>query len=450
MTAEPSSPCRPDPSAGGPPAHKAANGVHGAGTPSVTAEALLLARIRAVGYAPSTVGEGTLQAAARVAAAMDRRPIETGDQRVGERIVVLGWADGASPDPDRHPSASPRHLPGVPYLVWAACLAKAWPDPAADPYPGRPFLRDDILRTCVKLGAPHNAVAGALDTILPSTGLVSFVDGRGMLGPAAAALPDDTWSQLRRVHERLPHQGPDESSTQPEADHRQESTARRAGPRRISGPPARPHSVHEAAISSIIAALECAQGPVARADVAMLADPAVRASVSGALRAGGRDLIDAEGSWTTGYSHAVAVTLADNGWGTLTTHERAVLALVLLRTVAIPRARGAHEDDRWTTSAHPTSLDELAKNRQVSKAAVSEALRGLRNKGYVAPASAGGYIPGPALARITPRLRTMLWEDLVILGRPDGYMATRIRQQREQAATPGALPHAGQHDKERT
>jgi hypothetical protein len=117
---------------------------------------------------------------------------------------------------------------------------------------------------------------------------------------------------------------------------------------------------------------------------------------------------------------------------------------VLLRTVAIPRARGVHEDDRWTTSEHPTTLDELAKNRQISKAAISEALRGLRNKGYVAPASAGGYVPGPALARITPRLRTMLWEDLVILGRPNGYMATRIRQQREQ----DALTRAGQHDEE--
>jgi hypothetical protein len=178
----------------------------------------------------------------------------------------------------------------------------------------------------------------------------------------------------------------------------------------------------------------------------MLADPAIRAAVSNALNAGGRDLVDAEGGWTTGYADTVAVTLADNGWGTLTIHERAVLALVLLRTVAIPRARGANEGDRWTTSAHPTSLDELAKNRQISKAAIIEALRGLRNKGYVVPASTGGYIPGHALTRITPRLRAMLWEDLVILGRPNGYMATRIRQQREQAASPGALPRAGQRD----
>src|SRR6266542_6947879 len=107
--------------------------------------------------------------------ATDRRPIETGDPSTIERIVVLGWVDGASPDPDRHPSAPPRHLSAVPYLAWAACLAMAWPDPAADPYPGRPFRREDILRTCVELGAPHNAVAGALDTILPSTGLVIFV-----------------------------------------------------------------------------------------------------------------------------------------------------------------------------------------------------------------------------------------------------------------------------------
>jgi hypothetical protein len=449
MTAESSNSYRLDPLAKGHPDHDPASGTEGVRPPSVTAEALLLARIRAAGHAPSPVEDSTLRAAARVAATIDRRPIETGDSLVGERVVVLGWVDGASPDPDRHPSAPPRHLSSVPYLVWAACLARAWPDPAADPYPGRPFRREDILRTCVELGAPHNAVAGALDKILPSAGLLSFVNGRGMLGPAAAALPEDTWSQLRRVHERLPHSGSDEASVQLGADRGQQNTAQRAGRRKISGPPARPHSFSEAAVSSAVAALECAQGPIARADLPMLADPAIRASVSAALTASGRALVDVEGSWTTGYPDAIAVTLADNGWGTLATHERAILALVLLHAVAIPRARGAHEDDRWTTSMHATSLDELAKNRQISKATISEALRGLRNKGYVALASAGGYIPGPALARITPRLRTMLWEDLVILGRPDGYMATRIRQQRERIARPDALPATGQHDEGR-
>ncbi len=450
MTAESSNSYRPDPSPEDLHAPSPASDTVGVRPPSITAEALLLARIRAVGYAPSTVGDGTLHAAARVAAATDRRPIETGDPSTIERIVVLGWVDGASPDPDRHPSAPPRHLSAVPYLAWAACLAMAWPDPAADPYPGRPFRREDILRTCVELGAPHNAVAGALDTILPSTGLVSFVNGRGMLGPAAAALPEDTWSQLRRVHERLPHRGAVEASAQLGADRGQEGTAPGAGPRKISGPPARPHNFNETAVSSVVAALECAQGPVARADLPMLADPAIRAAVTAALSAGGRALVDVVGGgWTTGYSDAVASALADNRWGTLTTHERAVLALVLLRTVAIPRARGAHEDDRWTTSAHTTSLDELAKNRQISKAIISDALRGLRNKGFVALASTGGYIPGPALGRITPRLRTMLWEDLVLLGRPNGCMATRIRQQRERIATSGSGPAAGQPNEER-
>ena len=426
------------------------NGAVGVRPPSITAEALLLARIRAVGYAPSTPGDTILHAAARVAASLDRQPIETCHPSTGERIVVLGWVDGASPDPDRHPSAPARVLSSVPYLVWAVCLAMAWPDPAADPYPGRSFRREDILRTCVELGAPHNAVAGALDTILPSTGLVSFRKGRGVLGPAAAALPEDTWSQLRRVHDRLPHRSAhDETSVSRPADHGQETTAPRAGPRKISGPPAQPHSYSETIVASIIATLECAQGPVARTDLPMLADPAIRAAVSTALNASGRALIDVEGGWTTGYPDAIAETLAEHGWGTLTVHERAVLALVLLRTVAIPRARGVHEGDGWTTSAHTTSPDELARNRQISKVIISDALRGLRNKGYVAPGSMGGYIPGPALARITPRLRATLWEDLVILGRPNGYMATRIRQQRERLAASGSGPTAGQSDEER-
>ncbi|HEU0088618.1 MAG TPA: hypothetical protein VFQ77_13400 [Pseudonocardiaceae bacterium] len=297
------------------------------------------------------------------------------------------------------------------------------------------FRRDEILRTCVELGAAHNSVVGALDTILPSTGLITFVNERGMLGPAAAALPEDTWSQLRRVHDRLPRGGHCETSEQPAAESEHANMTSGAGPRKISGPPARPHSSNEAAVSAIVAALEYAQGPVARADLPMLTDPTIRAAVTAALNACGRTLVDIAGGWTTGYPDPIASTLADNQWGTLTPHERAVLALVLLRTVAIPRARGLHDDDSWTTNEHTTSLDELTKNRQISRAAISNALRGLRNKGYVAMTATGGYIPGPALARITPHLRTMLWEDLVILGRPNGYMATRIRQRRERIVT---------------
>lgn len=109
------------------------------------AAALLLASIRAVGYAANTASADTLRAAASAVGTLDRRLAEINGRAGDERIVVLGWAPGAAPDPDRHRSSPPRRLSGVPYLVWATCLAAAWPDLATDPYPGRPFSRDQIL-----------------------------------------------------------------------------------------------------------------------------------------------------------------------------------------------------------------------------------------------------------------------------------------------------------------
>jgi hypothetical protein len=402
---------------------------------------LLLASIRAIGYATSTASADTLRAASSAAGTIDRCLAEINGRTGDERIIVLGWAAGAAPDPDQHRSSPPRRLSGVPYLVWATCLAAAWPDVATDPYPGRPFSRDQILRTCVGLSAARNAVVGALDRLLPATGLVIFVNGWGMLGPAAAALPPDTWSELRRIHDRLPHsaqgQTPPSSQTNPLDA---EVCSPGAGLRWIPGPPTGPTSASDTIIRGTVAALEHAHGPVARADLPSLADPAIRAAVTAALHACGRTLIAvADRGWTTGYTDAIASALADAHCGTLSAAQRAVLALVLLRTIAIPRARGLHHDDSWSTTEHATTLEELAANRHLTQTAIVDALRGLRAAGYVATTPAGGYVPGPALARLTPRLRGKLWENLVVLGRPGGYLADRIRQRRE-------LPPASKSD----
>src|SRR6266702_6831970 len=129
------------------------------------------------------------QAAAAAAARVDRKLIEISDHVGRSRILVLGWADGAGPSPDQHPSASPRRLPMVPSLVWATCLAAAWPDAATDPYPGLPFHFEQILQACVGLGAPRNHVVAALRRTLPDVGLITLSEQSGKLGPAAAALP---------------------------------------------------------------------------------------------------------------------------------------------------------------------------------------------------------------------------------------------------------------------
>ncbi len=112
--------------------------------------------------------------------------------------------------------------------------------------------------------------------------------------------------------------------------------------------------------------------------------------------------------------------------------ERAVLALILLRTVAIPRAQGLHQHDGWAGGEHSVTLEELVRNRHLSRAAITGALRGLRAVGYVAMTASGGYIPGPALARLSAVGREALWEDLLLLARPHGYMAERIRVRRNE------------------
>jgi len=138
------------------------------------------------------------------------------------------------------------------------------------------------------------------------------------------------------------------------------------------------------------------------------------------------------GGWTTGYADDIPQVLAAEQFGTLTRVERAVLALILLRTVAIPRAQGLHQHDGWAGGEHSVTLEELVRNRHLSRAAITGALRGLRAVGYVAMTASGGYIPGPALARLGAVDREALWEDLLLLARPHGYMAERIRVRRNE------------------
>jgi hypothetical protein len=408
-----------------------------AGTdPAGIAAAVLIARIRAQGYASAVAPAAVKAAAAAAAASVDRKLVEISDPGRGQ-VFVLGWADGAAPSPDQHPSAPPRRLAAVPSLVFAVCLAAAWPDATADPYPGRPFLLERVLSACAGLGADRRHIAPALTRTLPDTGLITVTGPGAWLGPAAAALPAITWAALRRDHDRLPHSAlaSQEASGLDEPDG---SPAFHV----IPGPIAGPISYLETAVRAAVTALESAQTPVARADLAWLADPAIRRTVEVALDRIGRVLVPLpDGRWTTGFPDAVTQALAAEHSGTLTRTQRAVLALVLLRTVAIPRAQGKHEDDGWGYAEHPATTDDLYANRRLTRVEIAEALRGLRAAGYVATAPTGGYIPGPALARLSQAGREVLWEDLLLLARPGGYMAERIRARRRRSA-PVSIAHS--------
>jgi hypothetical protein len=276
------------------------------------------------------------------------------------------------------------------------------------------------------LNADGNTVITALDTTLPLAGLITLNGDRGALGPAAAALPSAIWSQLLRIHDRLPRSTERRESPVAARDTGLDSLTVRW----IAADQQALATEFDENIRKIICALETAEGPIRRADLPMLADPAIRAAVETALARCGRTLLSVgPHSWITGYPAAIAAALARDEVGILQPTERAVLAVVLLHTVAIPRARGIHLDDTWTSN-NPVQLDTLIANRAIKRKDAVAALRGLRRAGFVVTAREGGYLPGPAMLRLTPVQRNLLWEDLILIGRPTGYMARRIREQR--------------------
>jgi hypothetical protein len=153
--------------------------------------------------------------------------------------------------------------------------------------------------------------------------------------------------------------------------------------------------------------------------------------------------------WVSGYDDAVADKLVTRGYETLTPVDRAVLALVLLRTVAIPRARGDVAGDAWVVEhgARPTSIDELAQHRHLTKTQITTSVRRLRTLGLLRPGPRADLVPGPALQRLTPRRTTWLWEDLLLTAAPDSPYAEVLRARR---ATPTPAPRPNAHPAEET
>ncbi|WP_405933743.1 hypothetical protein [Streptomyces sp. NBC_00827] len=385
--------------------------------------ALLLGRLRALRVTSAAVPEAVLAAAAAAAAQTGRRVIRIVGAEDGTGVLVLGWDGETAPAAGLAVPSWRLGLPPVPTLVWAVCLRAAWPEPELAPFPGRVFKRAGILSLCSQLGADPDSVERALDRTLPDAHLIA-ADGLDLcLGPAVAALPPAVVEGLRRGHHVLPVL--DEGAC-PSPPMRQRSALEVSGD--VSqAPEASDHYV----VRSAVATLETARKPLPRASLPVLADPAMRSLAERFLLPCGRHLLQTpDGNWITGSTDPVADALVEEEGGTLTDVERAVLALVLLHTVAIPRAQGRHRHSRWTGEPHTVTLTTLASNRKISKAAMSAALRRLRAAGMVAESTTGRYVPGPALDRLTEHRSGMLWEDLILVGRPDGHLAAAVRRRR--------------------
>jgi hypothetical protein len=182
------------------------------------------------------------------------------------------------------------------------------------------------------------------------------------------------------------------------------------------------------------AAVDSADAPIPAQAFRALADPALRATVDDVLSATGRCLIQHDTGWLSGYRDDIADRLVEEGLGVLNAKDRAVLALVLLHTVAIPRARGRIESEDWTLS-EPTTVEELERNRHLTSTDIRRSLRRLRTLGVLRQGHRAAVAPGPQFLRLTGERNARLWEELVLLCRPEGMLAQVIRRRRAQRIT---------------
>lgn len=184
----------------------------------------------------------------------------------------------------------------------------------------------------------------------------------------------------------------------------------------------------QADVLAALAAVETADSPVAPNGFRGLLDPSLRAILERCLGAQGRVLLRVGDGYLSGYDDRIGRRLAAAGIGVLRPDDRAVLALVLLHCVAIPRAAGRVHGPDWT-DGEPTTRQQLVKST-VPENKVRAAVQRLRDAGILRYGARRSILPGPQLARLTPQVSAELWENLILLAQPHGVMADVIRRRR--------------------
>jgi hypothetical protein len=185
----------------------------------------------------------------------------------------------------------------------------------------------------------------------------------------------------------------------------------------------------QADVLAALAAVETADEPVPAVAFRGLLDPSLKATLSRCLADAGRVLVTVEGrGLLSGYDDAVGARLAAAGIGVLPPDDRAVLTLVLLRCVAIPRAKGRITGTAWT-DGEPTTKADLAVSK-VPRSVIDGSVRRLRDAGLLRYGHKRTILPGPQFARLTPQASRDLWESLILVAQPYGVMADVIRRRR--------------------
>jgi hypothetical protein len=189
---------------------------------------------------------------------------------------------------------------------------------------------------------------------------------------------------------------------------------------------------HREEVLAAYAALEHSAEPVHEALLLALRDATLRRSLEQVLNRVGRTMVKVRAAhWTSGYRDDVTAELTRDGWHPLDRVDRAILTLVLVHSVAIPRSEGGLDSDTWT-SPHPTSPDEIFRHSHLPREEARVALGRLRAAGLlqIDRRPGAGYIPGPQFYRLTSGARRRLQEELILAAGPDTPLAAAIRIRR--------------------
>jgi hypothetical protein len=196
----------------------------------------------------------------------------------------------------------------------------------------------------------------------------------------------------------------------------------------------------QADVLAALCALETDSKPVPATSYRALAEPALREIVKEMLADAGRVLVETGAGYTSGYDDGIADRLAEEGIGVLPLDDRAVLTLVLLLSVAIPRAEGKLAPEAPWTLGRPIPRERL-QGMKVPKGIVKAALKRMQDAGITRNVG-DGVRPGPQFDRLTPVMSTMIFEELLLLADPQGPLADAIRRRRASSAVASAEPPA--------
>jgi hypothetical protein len=195
-------------------------------------------------------------------------------------------------------------------------------------------------------------------------------------------------------------------------------------------------------VEAAYALLEHGSEPVHRQYLPALEDATSRTALEQLLRRTGRTLVAVDGGvhWTSGFDDAVAADLTAAGWQPLPETDRAVLTLVLVYSVAIPRSEEQLHADTWV-SPYPTPAAEILRRSKLPTTEAKLALGRLTAAGLVrlvrGGEADGGYVPGPQLLRLTPAARERLQDQLILAAAPDHPLASAIRDRRRRRLQEG-------------